>query len=120
MDRCTRITAHFDGTTDEARAALGSLAGFVLAESGHGPARLLAAELEAAQVDVVHPWHCASCNDSHDGATPALHHATARAAHDGAEVAVEVYGCAQYSAATLHRAAATIARELLASLRGDA
>lgn len=64
-------------------------------------------------------WYCASCSTTHDD-VPVLHRVTARASHDGAEVVLELYACAQWSPATLHRAAAETARQLLASLRGDA
>ena len=120
MRRCTRITVAFDGDPDETRAALEALAGFVLAESGHGAARALAADLEDAQLDALPPWYCASCGAEHDGATPALHRTTLRATHDGAELVVAVYGCGRYSIGTLHRAAASVARELTASLREGA
>lgn len=114
------ITVPFDGTPEEAAAALRHAGDFILAESGNGLARELASAFDGATVDVPRPWYCASCATEHDGATPALHHATARAAHDGAELVVAVYGCGRYSIGTLHRAAASIARELTASLREGA
>lgn len=65
-------------------------------------------------------WYCTSCNTEHDADVLTLHRVTARATHEGAEVSADLYACNQWSPATLHRAAAETARQLLASLRGDA
>ena len=98
------ITVPFDGTPEEAAAALRHAGDFILAESGNGLARELASAFDGATVDVPRPWYCASCGTE----------------HDGAELVVAVYGCGRYSIGTLHRAAASIARELTASLREGA
>lgn len=121
----TRITCTFDATREETEAALSAVAHHIHSESGHGAARALASALDVATLEeltfaAARPWYCASCCDTHDGTTPAVHQTTARAQHNGAELVVELYGCARWSRDSLYRAAAATARSLRAMLEGDA